>query len=523
MKKNHFLMPAQLADRYFELSPILQFVLWLALILLIKYDTLLAPPVWDTAMGVFSPAIFLYETNFDLAELLKQPDWWEGGSNVHALSLWTWFIALVMSIAQSPVVTFAIIHFVTFMINAFAISVFVRILYQYEVTSHLALISGMFLLLMPLVLVQIGYMYMESLVMSLSVLAWASWHNKREGSAVLLAIVATGIKLTGIVIAICLAVLLLVRLLNEFSVKRALYLISLPLALLFIISAYSWLGALSPTHGMGWGSQETIFSQLRWRLATTPEITNFIYLGVFASFCYVIFQWRANPDSNLIRLLGQGDTAIGSQFIALIYTPLFGIGIIVNSYAGMLFLHRYAIPMIPFAIVQLVLLVKALKFQRELSFILLLGCALSVYNHSGILYQRTTAFSIVEASHAYKQYVLAQKTIIDEVEKLSNEVPIYVSREIDYMTSHPMMGYVTEIQPEITGIYKSKFADISLEDFPDEFYVVLSNPGHGGARIKKVVEQANEAEGWQVVDVYQQNTGRYHMYIKRVLNAGRSG
>jgi hypothetical protein len=144
---------------------------------------------------------------------------------------------------------------------------------------------------------------------------------------------------------------------------------------------------------------------------------------------------------------------------------------------------------------------------------------LSIYNHSGVLYQKTTAFSIVEVSHAYKPYVLAQKTVIDEVEKLGNEVPIYVSREIDYMTSHPMIGYVAEIQPNITGIYKPQFADMSLEDFPDEFYVVFSNGGHGGARIKKVIEQANQAEGWQVDDIYGQNTGRYHMYIKRVFNA----
>lgn len=515
-------MPSQLADRYFGLTPVLQFALWLALILSIKYDTILAPPVWDTAMGVFPPAIFLYETNFDLLELVKQPGWWEGGPNGHTFSLWTWFIALVMKISGSPTITFAIIHFITFMINACAISVFVRTLYRYEVSSHLALMSGMFLLLMPLVLVQIGYMYTESLVMSFSVLAWASWHNKYEGSAVLFALIAIGIKLTGVVIAICLAPLLILRLLREFSYKRLLLLISLPLTFYISSSAKSWLGGLPPTHGMGWGSQEYIFGQLQGRLTTTPEITSLIYLSAFAAFCYIIFQWRLSLDTNPIRLLSQGNTEIGSQFIALIYTPVFSMGIIVMSFAGMLFLHRYAVTMIPFAIIQLVLLVRALKFQRELSFIFFIGCVVSIYNYSGVLYQKTSAFSVVETSHAYKPYVLAQKTIIDEVEKLSNEVPIYVSREIDYMTSHPMMGYVSEIKPNINGIYKPQYADLSVEEFPGEFYAVFTNRGHGGARVKDVIAQANLVEEWRVDNIYGQSIGGYHMYIKRVFNATKS-
>ena len=39
-------------------------------------------------MGVFSPAIFLYENNFDILSLIQEPDWWLGGTNVHAFSAW---------------------------------------------------------------------------------------------------------------------------------------------------------------------------------------------------------------------------------------------------------------------------------------------------------------------------------------------------------------------------------------------------------------------------------------------------
>ena len=76
-------------DYFFRLSVSAQFLAWFLFILAIKFDTLLAPPVWDTAMGVFPPAIFLFENSFNLLELINQPGWWEGGPNVHSVSLWT--------------------------------------------------------------------------------------------------------------------------------------------------------------------------------------------------------------------------------------------------------------------------------------------------------------------------------------------------------------------------------------------------------------------------------------------------
>lgn len=504
-------------SRYFELTHVSQFILWLALILSIKFDTLFAPPVWDTAMGIFPSAIFLYETGFDLLELIKQPDWWEGGQYVNAFSLWSWFVAVVMSVFDSPTITFATLHIITFMVNALAISVFVRTIYQYGISTRLALMSGLYLLLLPLVLVQIGYMYTESLVMSLSVLSWAHWHNKRETRAVLFALIAIVIKLTGAVIALCLVPLLILRLVKEFSYKRVLLLISLPLTFYTAISAGSWLGRLPPMHGMSWGSWGVVFNQLQWRLSATPEITNFIYLGALAAICYTVYQWRLSPNIHPVRLLYQHSVENGSQIIALFYTFVFAAGIIVMSFNGYLFLHRYAVPMIPFAIIQLVLFAQVLRFQRVLSFLFILGCLLSIYNHSGALYKPVSAFSVVEASHAYKSYNLAQKTIIAEVEKLGDDVPIYVSREIDYMMSHPMMGYLTEIKPNIIGIYKPQYARMTIDDFPDEFYAVITNPGHGGGRLRAAITKAKRADGWKIDQLYRQKIGGYNMYISRIL------
>ena len=58
-----------------------RFSLVFLLILVLKWDTLLQPPVWDTAMGLFPPALTLAENGFDLLALLGMPDyqrcfWW---------------------------------------------------------------------------------------------------------------------------------------------------------------------------------------------------------------------------------------------------------------------------------------------------------------------------------------------------------------------------------------------------------------------------------------------------------------
>jgi hypothetical protein len=506
----------KVADRYFELTRFLQFVVWLLLILALKCDTILEPPVWDAAMGAFPPAIFLYETNFDVLELVKQADWWEGGANVHSFSLWTWFIALVMTVTDSPVITFAILHLTTLVINAIAISVFVRILFQYRAVPCLALISGLFLLITPLVLVQVGYIYTESLVMSFGILAWASWHHKREGSAVLFVLLAMSTKLTGVVIALCIGPLLILRLLNEFSYKRLLLLVSIPLSLWLLLSIDGWLGGLPPTHGMGWGSQEVVFNALKAKFKGAFETKYLTVIGMLAALYYIYRQWSLNAGGGFMSLLKRPEYKIESRFIALAFTFVFLLGIIAMSFQGSLYLYRYAIPMVPFAIVQLVLLAQLLKHQKVLFFTFLFGCMISVYNHNGALYRASSSFPAAERTYAYQAYCLAQKTIINEVGKLDDEVPIYVSREIDYMTSHPMMGYIKKTKPNIKGVYKPRYNKKLLEDFPDQFYAVVSISWHGGERLKSLIAQAKRSEGWEVDDVYEQKMGGYEMYISRV-------
>ena len=86
-------------------------------------------------MGIFPPAIYLYETNFDIRSLLQQGNWWEGGPNVHSLSLLTWIIAAVMTLTDSPQTTIAIVHLLTFGVFAWTLLLFQRLLRSYGLAA----------------------------------------------------------------------------------------------------------------------------------------------------------------------------------------------------------------------------------------------------------------------------------------------------------------------------------------------------------------------------------------------------
>ncbi len=511
---------SQLTNRFLNLSAPLQLLIWLIAILVIKFDTLIAPPVWDTAMGVFPPAIFLYENNFNILELVQLPGWWQGGPNVHSLSLWTWLIAIVMTITQNAQATFFIIHSITFLLCAYAISTLVRTLVLMDIKPYLAILAGLTLLLTPMVLVQIGYMYTEAPVMALSVLAWASWYHHREGQAVALAVIAISIKATGLIIGLCLMPLLIFRLIDSFTKKRLILLISIPIFYYAHSALFGWLGGKNNVPDMPWGNSEVVMNGLFSRVNYAIDLKSLVGAGIIASILYILYHWYQSKKIIPLHQFYQTCLKDGTPFIAICYLFVFILGIFYSTFQGDLFLYRYIAPMIPFTIITLTLIALSLRIQGIMATIAFFACCVSIYNHNGALYNPSGAFSMVESSHAYKDYLLAQKTIIDQIQELNDETPIYVSREIDYMTSSPMMGYLDPLKPNVFGFYKDEYSGMYIEDFPPEYYVALTNGSHGGVRLSWAIRKAREAadKGWLVEPIAGQIIGGIPMTIHRMYN-----
>ena len=206
---------ASRASYFLRVPAAVQFGLWFAAIGLLKWGVLFEPPVWDAAMGVFPPAIFLYESGFDIHALLQQGNWWQGGPNVHSLSLYTWLIAFVMHATNDPSATFAVLHGLTFAGVAAALVAFSRTLARDRLPDALIFSGTVLLLCLPLVLVQVGYLYTEIWVMAFGLYAWSAWRTKRFRIAVAFAVATLFIKMTGIAIAACVGAALLFDLLRR--------------------------------------------------------------------------------------------------------------------------------------------------------------------------------------------------------------------------------------------------------------------------------------------------------------------
>lgn len=437
-------------------------------------------------MGIFPAAIYLYENAFDIRSLLQETGWSQGGPNVHPLSLFTWFVAGVLALTDSAPATFAITRITTFGLLAWSLVLFSRVLIAYGLTPRIAIAAGCFLVLMPLVLVQIGYLYTETWVMAFGIAAWAACQEGRANRAVLFCALGLFTKLTAMAIALCVGMVLLLRL-RPITPGKILRLGALLLAPLVVYQLKSWLGSTAqPVYH--WGDPIALLDRLVYGLSMIPDVTFLLAAGMIYAALYMSkFLFR---ERGLAALLN-GEPDAGGRFISLAMPFVFLAGIVAMTFGDMLFLPRYLLPVIPFILVPILLRIDQLFSGPAVFGILVAVCAVSIVNFGGRLYPDDLGrFSIVERSHAYQEFHQLQIDAIDSLQEIPDRLPVFVSREIYYMVSSPLMGYVEREMPQVKPIFTAPFRDQPLESFPDEFVLLYTNRGHGGEQIERLVEES---------------------------------
>lgn len=435
-------------------------------------------------MGAFPPAVFLHETGFDIRSLLQEGNWWRGGANVHSLSLFTWFLAAVMSLTESTPATFVVVRFATFALVAGTLVLFSSTMRLDGLPAAGILVGASLLLCLPLVLVQVGYLYTETWVMAFSVAAWALWRRGWIATAVLSSVLALLVKLTGTAIVACIGVALLASLAAKPAFGRRLMLIPvLVLAVYGVLRLPQWLGA-APTGGAesGWGEPGPLGRALLWRLAAIPDVSALLVLGVSSSLIDGAIQLRRR-GFRLLEDERSNHGAVTGRLICLAMPIAFSLGVAGSVFAETLFLPRYLVPVVPFLIGSVLFLAQAIGRDRIAAGLLLVFATLGIVNQRGILYlPEHSSFSVVERSHAYKDYLRVQIDLIDAITEAPPTLPVYVSREIDYMLSDPMIGYVDRKMPQVRPLYLPEVRDQRLDHFPAEFLLAYSNAGHGGGK-----------------------------------------
>jgi hypothetical protein len=219
-----------------------------------------------------------------------------------------------------------------------------------------------------------------------------------------------------------------------------------------------------------------------------PDVTLLAVYGMLSTVTYIMI--RVSKDRSFAFLLDR-DPSAGSRLICLAMPFVFSVGIVVFVHNQYLFLPRYIVPMLPFALAAILLLANLIRGDRAVFFLLVASCALFVLNFDGRLYPPNYgSFSIVERSHAYRDFLHLQTDAIDALATMPTTLPAFVSREIGYMASHRLMGYIENEMPQMQPIYLPPHRDRSLGEFPKEFLLLYTNPGHGGQEIARLVKEA---------------------------------
>ena len=471
---------------------------WFCVIVAIKFSIIAAPPVWDTAMGVFPAAVWLSENNFDLLTLLHQDGWWGGGPNVHPLSLATWIIALLLWTGVVPTTAFIVLHLLTFTLTAIGLALLMRIAATLGFAPIPTFLTALFVLLCPLVLVQAGYMYTEIPVMVCSIAAVDNWLRRRINTAVGLVGLALFIKFSAVALAAAMILLLVFGLRQNWrsNVIRATV-----LGVLVVLARIlpDLIGRSVETAG-NWGSPSLLLHQLLLRMQAIPDIFALLVLGVCGA---VVFGLRSVAGAVSAGSAGTHQ----NQAVALIMlTPILFFGaMLVGSLTGQLVLPRYLVPILPFA------LLSALIGARELGFsggwqalLLAMVCGFFALNTNGRFYTPNySSFSVVERTHAYRDF---HRTKVDAIAAFASQpqhIPAYVTREIYYMVSNPKMGYLDSKRDQTYPVFRPPYRNWSLSDFPDEFILVRASAIHGGRQIDRILEQALDQDYLLVEQVFE--------------------
>ena len=480
---------------YFQSGQLLfSIAIWFGLILVMKFTIATSPPVWDTAMGTFPPAIYLYENSFDVFSLLQLDNWYSGGPNVHSLSLVTWVTAGVMHITGDPTATFVILHLLTFLIAAIGMALTVRLLIGFGLSPVVSWLSALAILLFPVTLVQTGYLYTEIPVMTLTVASAELWRQGRINLAIVMVLLALMVKLTAI--AIIMAMLLMLALTFKATPTRNGIRLGLLAALTVVIYKLPTILGKPNLFNAGWGTPELLIAQLVARMHAVPDLAWLVMLSIACSIGLLMYLLCKSGIAQVTHNFTQ-QSLIVCLLIPLIFSSL----IVLNAYRESLLLPRYLVPVIPFSVIALVYSLKVLRLERLLIPLLVLSVVFSLANFNGKYYPfNSTSFSVVERSHAYLDFNQTKVETIEAIDSFSGEIPVYVTRELHYMMSHPMMGYVDNIRKNVFPIFIEPHVGLPLEQFPDQFYLAQASVIHGGRKMTQLVNEAKSRDDYQVTE-----------------------
>lgn len=510
-------MLRNLANSLFSSSGRL-FALFFLLIIALKWPFFSVPPVWDEAFSIFPAADFLVNHGFDYSLLLSQPRYHDGGPTAHALSLLTLVTALVLKITGGGTWAWVILHISQWLMAA-AIGTILTRIYSNLFDAIPAFLLVIATLIYPLMLAQLGGMYLEVPLLFLSLLAFHQYRSDRIWPASLFLVAACMTKGSGIIAVGALALLALCgqrkpigkRFMDAFILAFPAIAVVLALS---IIAEYRLSFSTSSVSG-------DILSILIYRnlsvyrnyIAHIPDLIVIVASGLLIS---ILFLFREIYQH--IKTGQEESDIIAYNCLFIIIFSVFHF--VVYAYmqtSDSHFLTRYffyAIPSIFFVIYYpFDRILKKTKIKAALLLIIIGVCLI---NRSGILYAPIPFSSIAMAqrSEEYIDGYKVQKEYIGMIEKrISQDVPIYVSLPDYFLTHYSVSQYVNKPLPNVYYIGHVFKAAGNKFRYPDHFVLVYHYPWLGGAYIKGMMQDISRNIEFSFEVLGQFQKGYFSAYV----------
>jgi hypothetical protein len=483
----------EITDALFR-KPIRLYAVFLLLIIALKWSFFSIPPVWDEAFSIFPAADFLVTHGFDYSRLST---YYEGGQNAHAFSLLTLVTALVLKLTGGGKTAWFILHIMQWLMAA-AIGTMLTRIYSTLFDKMPAFLLSVATLSYPLMLAQMGSMYIEVPLLFFTLSAFYYYHNDRILISSLSLVAACMIKESGVIAVMTMALLVLCGD-NEPVRKRfkKACILAIPSIVMFlvilVITGFTNDLSTAVSHS---NTFRNIFNAIidtnllvyQGYISHIPEL-----IIIFAeSILISTFFLSKNFYQRMKMGRGESDIMIFNCLFIITFSIFHFILYPLVQRSGNDFLSRYffyAIPSMFFVIYYPIdKAIKASKMKKVLLFIIIGICLI---NRNGILYPSIpySSIAMAERSEEYIDGYAVQKDYTTMIEnKISPNVPVYVGRPDYFFTHYPVLKYVRKPLLNVYHIEDViKSAGNSFQ-YPDHFVLVYDYPWLGGEDIQTIME-----------------------------------
>ena len=473
------------------------------------------PPVWD-AVGVFAPAVYLYESGFDLASLLTMPGYAAGGPNIHSLSLSTLLTVAAMWLGGGqPWLFLPGLHLVNFALAGLT-GAYAFWLSRPLLGCPAAGLLAAALLLFPPFLVQSGALHTEMAGAALVMLAIASFVTRRFRWMALCVIAACAVKTLGLAVVAPL-VLLVAADARIPGRRRAIGCGGIVLAA-SVIEAAKWVAAPSPV-----GAAKSLPAHLDVMLShlgQVPDLAVLLGLALVACSDQTIRAARSGLQAAL-----DNDERRTLLACALVPPACIGfVALVPLSGADFIPLQRYYLWALAPALIAIAATAQALGGRWVVTIGLAAFVAYAGVNRNGRFYPHEEdpirRFSVVERSYEYLDYFQAQRHGVRGLASTNGDRPSFVTRVESYYLASPLMGWVDRAVPNVHFVLEPPYDSSHLSHFPNDFHVLEldSNPYHGQRVVLDLLAQAALRSDYELIVVAEWRSGPYTAKLIRIRN-----